>query len=130
MPPAGEQSLYGPLNGVPALLDIHTPSSGPLSGPVPLQHFAPLRKHYLAESAWGPRTNRHHIDIVASYSQPEGWIVYMCPICGRTIRHPAMSAYAPDRMCRHGEQIGWMEFVGGGPLEPQEEEEYESAILS
>lgn len=33
----------------------------------------------------------------------ETHIVYMCPICGRTINHPKYSVYFPNLVCHHND---------------------------
>jgi len=45
--------------------------------------------------------------IISEISKPilEQYIVYMCPICGRTINHPKYSVYLPNLVCHHDDGV-------------------------
>lgn len=36
----------------------------------------------------------------AVHFQPEEFVLWMCPECGKTIRWPTISAYVPDTICK------------------------------
>ena len=53
------------------------------------------------------------------------FVVYGCPKCGRTLKHPSFSTYQPNTFCHHNDAIYQMGVIAEWPNKEPEPKEGE-----